>query len=88
LLRALFAANACCGIHHHIFKLIGESAKDLPNQHVLYTLALDTGVKIGRLNTVEGLTLDEVRRGNGYVNVMRRNVKALVKGYHCRDKSW
>jgi hypothetical protein len=34
-LRALFAADACCGIHHHIFKLIGESAKDLPNQQYI-----------------------------------------------------
>jgi zinc transport system substrate-binding protein len=48
---------------------------------VLNTLARDTGVKIGRLNTMEGLTLDDVRRGEGYVNVMRRNGMALVEGF-------
>jgi hypothetical protein len=30
---------------------------------------------------MEGLTLDDVRRGEGYVNVMRRNGMALVEGF-------
>ncbi len=56
-------------------------AEDGFTHPVLNTLARDTGVKIEMLYTLESLTLDDVKRGEGYVNVMRRNGEALVKGF-------
>ncbi len=56
-------------------------AEDGFTHPVLNTLARDTGVKIEMLYTLENLTLDDVKRGEGYVNVMRRNGEALVKGF-------
>jgi len=56
-------------------------AEDGFTHPVLNTLARDTGVKIEMLYTLESLTLDDVMRGEGYVNVMRRNGEALVKGF-------
>ncbi len=56
-------------------------AEDGFTHPVLNTLARDTGVKIEMLYTLESLTLDDVKRGEGYVNIMRRNGEALVKGF-------
>ena len=48
------------------------------------TVARETGANTAVLNPIEGLTEEEVERGEDYFSVMRANLAALRKGLGCR----
>ena len=56
----------------------------LVSPKVAETVAREAGVKTAVLDPIEGLTPDEVRQGDDYVSVMRRNLAALRKALGCR----
>jgi zinc transport system substrate-binding protein len=47
------------------------------------TLAKDAGVKTDVLNPIEGLTKAEIRAGDDYFSVMRRNLASLAAALSC-----
>lgn len=47
------------------------------------SLGREYGLRVLMLYTGEGLTLDGVREGKGYVYFMRLNLEALVEGFMC-----
>ena len=46
-------------------------------------LARETGAKAAALSPIEGLTKDEVKAGDDYLSVMRRNLQALAGALAC-----
>lgn len=48
------------------------------------TVAREAGVETAVLNPLEGLTEEELARGENYVSVMRANLEALRAGLGCR----
>jgi zinc transport system substrate-binding protein len=48
------------------------------------TVARETGARTDVLNPIEGLTEEELERGETYVTVMRDNLEALRKALGCR----
>lgn len=47
------------------------------------TVARETGARTAVLNPLEGLTEDELARGDDYLSVMRANLEALREGLGC-----
>jgi zinc transport system substrate-binding protein len=58
--------------------------EELVSPRVADTLAREAGVKTAVLNPLEGLTKDEVARGDDYLSVMRSNLQALRTALGCR----
>lgn len=56
----------------------------LVSPRVAETVARETGASTAVLNPLEGLTKDEVARGDDYLVVMRRNLEALREALECR----
>lgn len=56
----------------------------LISPEVAQTLADEAGVQVAVLDTLEGLTPDEVDAGQDYGSVMRRNLDTLRGGLDCR----
>lgn len=52
----------------------------LVSPRVIRTLASDLGVQAAVLDTLEGLSQDEVDAGEDYVTIMQRNLEALTQG--------
>jgi zinc transport system substrate-binding protein len=48
------------------------------------TVARETGARTAVLNPIEGLTEEQVHRGEDYLSVMRENLAALRKALDCR----
>lgn len=48
------------------------------------TVARETGARTAVLNPIEGLTEEELERGDTYLTVMRDNLEALRKALGCR----
>jgi zinc transport system substrate-binding protein len=48
------------------------------------TVARETGARTAVLNPLEGLTEDELARGENYFSVMRENLATLRKALGCR----
>ena len=57
--------------------------EDLVSPKVAETLADEAGVQTAVLDTLEGLTPDEVAAGEDYGSVMRRNLETLRGGLDC-----
>ncbi|MEM4303364.1 MAG: zinc ABC transporter substrate-binding protein [Candidatus Caldarchaeum sp.] len=51
---------------------------------ILRSMANDLGLTIKMLYTCETLTLDEVRQGRSYLDIMRWNVNMLVEGFESK----
>ena len=58
------------------------TAVPLPSR-VAERIASQTGAKVEVLNPLEGLTQDQLDRGDGYVPIMRANLAALQRGLDC-----
>ena len=56
----------------------------LVSPRLAQTVARETGTKTAVLNPIEGLTEDEVRKGEDYFSVMRENLAALQGALGCR----
>jgi zinc transport system substrate-binding protein len=56
----------------------------LVSPEIAETVAREAGVETADLNPLEGLTEDEVERGEDYFSVMRANLAALREGLECR----
>jgi hypothetical protein len=65
---------------HHVTTVFSES---LVSPKVAQALAREAGVTTGVLDPIEGLTRDEVRAGDDYATVMRRNLAALRTALAC-----
>lgn len=48
------------------------------------TVAREAGAEVATLNPLEGLTEEELARGENYFSVMRTNLEALREGLGCR----
>lgn len=57
--------------------------EELISPKVARALARETGLKTATLNTLEGLTPAQIKRGDSYLSEMRANLKALQKGLGC-----
>jgi zinc transport system substrate-binding protein len=57
--------------------------EELVSPRVAEALAREAGVGVALLNPLEGLTKDEVDRGETYVSVMRTNLGILRRGLAC-----
>jgi zinc transport system substrate-binding protein len=55
----------------------------LVSPDVAETLARETGVEVATLNPLEGLTEDQIGKGEDYESVMRTNLEALRSGLGC-----
>jgi zinc transport system substrate-binding protein len=58
--------------------------EELVSPRVADTLAREAGVRTGVLNPLEGLTSDELARGEDYVSVMEKNLATLRAALGCR----
>ena len=47
------------------------------------TVARETGAKTAVLNPIEGLTKNEVSKGENYFSLMRTNLRSLREGLGC-----
>lgn len=56
----------------------------LVSPRVAETVARETGARTAVLNPLEGLTADELARGEDYFSVMRANLAALREALECR----
>ena len=56
----------------------------LLSPRIAETVARETGARTAVLNPIEGLTEDEVARGENYFSVMRENLATLRKALGCR----
>ena len=73
---------------------IVEEAREHDIKHILFetlvsprvsrTVAREVGARTLVLNPLEGLTRDEVQRGEDYFSVMRQNLDTLKKALECR----
>jgi zinc transport system substrate-binding protein len=55
----------------------------LVSPRIADTVARETGAKTAVLNPIEGLTEDEVARGENYFSLMRTNLRTLREGLGC-----
>jgi len=55
----------------------------LVSPEVAQTLADEAGVEVATLNTLEGLTPDEVEAGEDYASIMRTNLETLEAALDC-----
>jgi zinc transport system substrate-binding protein len=55
----------------------------LVSPRVAETVARETGARTAVLNPIEGLTQEEIARGDNYFTLMRANLRALRKGLGC-----
>jgi len=55
----------------------------LVNPRVAEVIAREVGARVAVLNPIEGLTPDELRRGEDYFTLMDANLKALTEGLEC-----
>lgn len=55
----------------------------LVSPRVAETVARETGARTAVLNPIEGLTREEVARGDDYFTLMRANLRALREGLGC-----
>jgi zinc transport system substrate-binding protein len=55
----------------------------LVNPRVAEVIAREVGARVAVLNPIEGLTPDELRRGEDYFTLMDANLKALKEGLEC-----
>jgi zinc transport system substrate-binding protein len=58
--------------------------EELVSPRVAETLAREAGVRTAVLNPLEGLTSEEMGRGENYVSVMRENLDTLSAALGCR----
>ncbi|HEV8421200.1 MAG TPA: zinc ABC transporter substrate-binding protein, partial [Actinomycetota bacterium] len=58
--------------------------EELVSPRVAETLAREAGVRTAVLNPLEGLTSEEIGRGENYVTVMRENLATLRAALGCR----
>ena len=58
--------------------------EELVSPSVANTLAREAGVRTAVLNPLEGLTAEEIARGEGYVSVMEQNLRTLRAALGCR----
>jgi zinc transport system substrate-binding protein len=58
--------------------------EELVSPRIAETLAREAGVKTAVLNPLEGLTPEELTRGESYVSVMRQNLSTLRVALGCR----
>jgi zinc transport system substrate-binding protein len=58
-------------------------SEQLVSPEVAQTLADEAGVQVATLNTLEGLTPDEVEAGDDYASVMRTNLETLRGALDC-----
>lgn len=56
----------------------------LLSPRIAETVARETGARTAVLNPIEGLTEDELARGENYFSVMRENLATLRKALGCR----
>jgi len=56
----------------------------LVSPRLAQTVAREAGVETAELDPLEGLTQDELDRGEDYVSVMKRNLRVLRQGLGCR----
>jgi zinc transport system substrate-binding protein len=56
----------------------------LVSPEIAETVAREAGAETADLNPLEGLTEDELARGDDYFSVMRANLAALREGLGCR----
>ena len=56
----------------------------LISPRVAETVAREAGVGTAVLHPLEGLTQEEIERGEGYFSLMRKNLAVLRKGLRCR----
>ncbi len=56
----------------------------LLSRRLARTVARETGARVAVLSPLEGLTEKELKRGEDYFSVMRRNLESLRKGLGCR----
>jgi zinc transport system substrate-binding protein len=56
----------------------------LLSPRIAETVARETGARTAELNPIEGLTEDELARGENYFSVMRENLATLRKALGCR----
>jgi zinc transport system substrate-binding protein len=56
----------------------------LVSPRIAETVARDTGASTAVLDPIEGLTEDELDRGEDYFTRMRANLRALEEGLGCR----
>jgi zinc transport system substrate-binding protein len=56
----------------------------LVSPRLAVTVARETGAHTAVLNPLEGLTEDELERGEDYISIMRANLAALRKALGCR----
>ena len=59
-------------------------AEALVSPRLAETVAREAGARIDVLNPLEGLSKEEVERGESYLSVMRANLTALRRGLGCR----
>ena len=69
--------------------LIASNAKPMQSgmaesRRAEVTVAREAGAETAMLNPLEGLTEDELERGENYFTVMRANLDALREGLGCR----
>jgi zinc transport system substrate-binding protein len=74
----------------HVVSLVRERGvttiyfETLVSPRIAETVARETGAKTAVLDPIEGLTQDEVARGENYFTRMRANLSALQQGLGCR----
>ena len=56
----------------------------LLSPEIAEVVARETGARTEVLNPLEGLTEEELERGENYLSVMRANLAALREGLGCR----
>lgn len=57
--------------------------ESLVSRRVAESVARATGASTALLDPIEGLTGEQIARGESYLTVMRRNLRALAKGLSC-----
>lgn len=57
-------------------------SEELISKKVAETIAKETGAKIYLLNPVEGLTNDQMEKGENYITVMKANLETLKKAFN------
>jgi zinc transport system substrate-binding protein len=74
----------------HVIEQVRESGattvffETLLSPRIAETVARETGARTAVLNPIEGLTEDELARGENYFTVMRENLATLRKALGCR----
>jgi zinc transport system substrate-binding protein len=73
----------------HVVELVRERGvttiyfETLVSPRIAETVARETGAKTAVLNPIEGLTKDEISKGENYFSLMRTNLRMLRDGLGC-----